>query len=233
MPEEAFDNRSITGHESTLAVTHNLDLVDHGVILLPGKPNEAPRRLSSTTVEPRSEAPVMRSTAPRVHWVRVDEPVERLHLDPDGPPPEAYGVEFAGGDVAADGLDRDREDLGGLGSGMRRRVVVAVVAIGCSWVGGGPVGCLHPSRPTDVLQWPPHFASPPAPPHLHHPPPAFPAPPLPSPLPPPLPRSPPFLSSQAHLFHSRIGVATRGPVPALIGVTMTLKKPQPGRGMST
>lgn len=35
---------------------------------------------------------------------------------------------------------------------------------------------------------------------------------------------------QAHLFHYRIGVATRRPNPALRGVTMTLKKLAAGSG---
>src|SRR4051794_19233449 len=103
---------------------------------------------------------------------------------------------------------------------MRRRGGGTVARIGGSWVGGGSGDCLHPSRPMDVLQWPPHLL-PPALPHLHHPRP-FPASlPLSSTSPLPLSTLPLF---QAHLFHSRIGVATRGPVPALTGVTMTLKK---------
>src|SRR5690606_33572626 len=61
--------------------------------------------------EAESRAPV----SPGVHRVRVDQSVERVDSDADGAPPEPDGVELAGGDVAADGLDRDREDLGGLG----------------------------------------------------------------------------------------------------------------------
>ena len=48
-------------------------------------------------------------------------------------PPEPYGVELAGGDVAADGLDRDREDLGGLGQRDEATGGVTVARIGCSW----------------------------------------------------------------------------------------------------
>ena len=39
----------------------------------------------------------------------VDEPVERLGLDPDEAAAEADSFEIAGSDVAADGLDGDAE----------------------------------------------------------------------------------------------------------------------------
>lgn len=52
-------------------------------------------------------------TVQPVDRVRVDQSLDRVGLDPDGSPAEPHGVELAGGDVAADGLDRDGEDLGG------------------------------------------------------------------------------------------------------------------------
>lgn len=57
---------------------------------------------------PRSGWPI----APDVHRVRVDQFVKRLDPDADRPSPEADRVEVAGGDVAADSLGRDGEDLG-------------------------------------------------------------------------------------------------------------------------